>query len=90
MIYACNLAEAGLKDESMVQLTKAVELDPKDAMMMFNAACTFAQLGEIRKSVDMLRDAFKTGYSNFDWVKRDSDIDPIRNDPEYIELMKGK
>lgn len=90
MIYACNLAEAGLKDESMVQLTKAVELDPKDAMMMFNAACTFAQLGEIRKSVAMLRNAFDTGYSNFDWVKRDSDIDPIRNDPEFIELMKGR
>jgi TolB-like protein/Flp pilus assembly protein TadD len=90
MIYACNLAEAGRKDEAVVQLTTAVELDPDDSVMMFNAACTFAQLGENSKSIAMLRGSIDAGNSNFDWVKRDSDLDPIRNDPEYIELMKDK
>jgi TolB-like protein/Flp pilus assembly protein TadD len=90
MIYACNLAEAGRKEESITQLTAAVELDPNDSVMMFNAACTFAQLGEHKKSIEMLRGSIDAGNSNFDWMKRDSDLDPIRSDPEYIDLMKGR
>ncbi|MFI5263299.1 MAG: TPR end-of-group domain-containing protein [Candidatus Kapaibacterium sp.] len=90
MIYACNLAEAGRKEESIAELTTAVNLAPSDAQMMYNASCTYAQLGEKQKSLETLRGSFDAGYSNFSWVKRDSDLDPIRNDAEYIELMKGR
>lgn len=90
IIYACNLAEAGRKEDAVLQLTGAVALDPNDSVMMFNAACTLAQLDEHKKSIEMLKSAIAAGYENFDWLKRDSDLDPIRNDPEFIELLKGR
>jgi hypothetical protein len=58
--------------------------------MLYNGACLFAQLGDVKLSVSTLKEAIEAGHQNFDWIKRDSDLDPIRNDPEYIELMKGR
>jgi tetratricopeptide (TPR) repeat protein len=90
VIFACQLAEAGRKDESLENLTSAIQLNPNDSLLLFNAACTFAQLGELRKSLSTLSASIAAGHENFNWIKRDSDLDPIRNDPEYIELMKDK
>jgi hypothetical protein len=38
----------------------------------------------------MLKDAVTNGYENYEWIKRDPDFESIRNEPGYIELMKGK
>jgi hypothetical protein len=58
--------------------------------MLYNGACLYSQLGEIRLSIGALREAMESGHEEFEWIKRDSDLDPIRSDPEYIEIMKGR
>ncbi|MFI5201005.1 MAG: TIR domain-containing protein [Candidatus Kapaibacterium sp.] len=90
MIYAVELAGVGREAEAKTEGKRASELSPGDALMLYNAACLFSQLGDVRLSVSTLKEAIEAGHENFDWIKRDSDLDPIRNDPEYIELMKDK
>jgi Flp pilus assembly protein TadD len=90
MGYAINLAEAGRFDEAKSEGQSAVESSPGDPLMMYNASCLYAQLGDIRLSIKTLQDAIAAGHEEFEWIKRDSDLDPIREDPEYIELMKGR
>jgi TolB-like protein len=90
MIYAINLARVERLEEAKQEGQKATELSPNDPLMMYNAACLYAQLGEVRLSITALTDAIESGNHNYEWMKRDSDLDPIRNDPEYIELMKDK
>ncbi len=90
MIYATNLARVGRLEESKQEGQKATELSPHDPLMMYNAACLYAQMGEVKLSISALREAIESGNHNYEWMKRDSDLDPIRNDPEYIELMKDK
>jgi TolB-like protein/Flp pilus assembly protein TadD len=90
MIYAVNLARVGRAEEAKQEGQKATELSPSDPLMMYNAACLYGQLGEVRLSISALRDAIESGNHNYEWMKRDSDLDSIRNDPEYIELMKDK
>jgi hypothetical protein len=57
---------------------------------MYNAACVYARLGEKRLAAKTLKDAVDAGQKDFEWIKRDSDLDAIRHEPEYIELMKDK
>ncbi len=90
MFYAIDLAQVGNGTEAKVQAAKALELNPNDPLMLYNAACFYSQMGEKTLAVQTLRNAILAGYENFDWAKRDTDLDPIRNVPEYIELMKGK
>ncbi len=90
MLYAINLARVGRNEEAKQEGKKATELSPNDPLMMYNAACMYAQLGEVKLSIAALGNAIESGNHNYEWMKRDSDLDPIRSDPEYIELMKDK
>ncbi len=90
MYHAAHLAEAGRKEDAIEEGKLALSLSPDDPLMLYNGACFYAQLGEPKLSIQSLRQAITAGHENFDWIKRDSDLDPIRNDPEYIELMKDK
>lgn len=90
MFYAIDLAQVDNREEAKVQAAKALELNPSDPLMLYNAACFYSQMREKDLAIQNLRSAILAGYENFDWAKRDTDLDPIRNEPEYIALMKGK
>ena len=39
-----------------------------------------------RKAIDTLRQAIAAGVTNFGWMRHDPDFEPIRNEPDFIEL----
>jgi serine/threonine protein kinase/tetratricopeptide (TPR) repeat protein len=90
IFYATKLAEDGKTEEAKKEGERALELSPNDTLMLYNVACLHSRLGEKDKSIEFLTRAFEIGYTNYDWLKRDPDLDSIRNEPAYIELMKGK
>ena len=90
IFYATKLAEDGKTEEAKKEGERALELSPNDTLMLYNVACLHSRLGENDKSIEFLSRAFENGYTNYDWLKRDPDLDAIRNEPAFIELMKGK
>jgi serine/threonine protein kinase/Flp pilus assembly protein TadD len=90
MIYGIHLVQVERIEEAKGEAAKALELNPHDSLMLYNGACFYARLGEKRMSLDTLKSAIFAGHANFEWIKRDPDLDSIRNEPEYIELLKGK
>ncbi len=90
MYYAITLAERGRKEEAIREGAAALELSPGDPMMLYNCACLYARLGETGRAVDTLRQAMSGGYENFGWMKHDPDLDSLREDPGFIELMQGR
>jgi adenylate cyclase len=90
MFYAITLLEVGRRDEAIAEGTAALELSPGDSVMLYNGACLYSRLGETRRAVATLRQAVAAGVTNFGWMKHDPDFDPIRNDPEFIELITGQ
>lgn len=90
MFYATDLAQAGRVDEAKVQASKALELSPGDPLMLYNGACFYARMGEGERAMESLKSAVESGFENYEWIKRDADLESIRNDPAYKELMKGK
>ncbi len=90
LYYATTLAEANKIEEAKAEAAKAVELNPTDPLMQYNVACFYAVIGEKKTAIQTLKSAFSAGYQDYEWTKRDSDLDSIRQEPEYIEFMKGK
>jgi Flp pilus assembly protein TadD len=90
MFFAIDLVQVGKRAEAKAEASKALELNPNDPLMLYNAACFYAQMDERRLAVEALRNSVIAGYENFEWAKCDTDLDSLRNEPEYIELMKGK
>ncbi len=90
MFHAVTLAELGRKEEAIREGTQALELSPGDSVMLYNGTCLYSRLGEVKLAVETLRQAMAGGYENFGWMKHDSDLDPIRHDPEFIALMDGR
>ena len=90
MFYAIELAQVGRTEEAKAQAQISLEQSPGDTVSLYNAACFYAQMGEKRLALDTLRNATIAGWVDYEWIKRDTDLDPIRKEPEYIELMKDK
>ena len=90
MFFAIESSEVGKIEQAKAQLARALELSPGDPFILYAAACFYARLGERRLALDALRNAVAAGYSHFEWMKRDPDLENIRNESEYMKLLRGK
>ncbi len=88
MYHAIHLAQAKRFDEAKAEGQKALELNPGDSLMMYNAACLYARLGEKKLAIETLKNAVDNGQEDFEWIKRDPDLDSIREEAGYVELIK--
>jgi serine/threonine protein kinase/Flp pilus assembly protein TadD len=88
--YAIDLAQVGRTDQAKAEVAQALQLSPDDPLMLYNIACVYSQLGEKGLSVKSLRDSIAAGLEDYEWIKRDPDLEAIRQEPGYIELMGGK
>jgi tetratricopeptide (TPR) repeat protein len=86
MFYAVTLCDVGDTVGAIREGDAAIEASPGDSVMLYNAACLYARLGETRRAVDTLRLAIDAGVRNFAWMKNDPDLDSLRDDPEFAAL----
>jgi tetratricopeptide (TPR) repeat protein len=87
--FAIYCAKNGRDQEAKQEAAKALELNPEDPAILYNAACFYAIIGENAKALDLLKEAIEAGFEHIEWLKRDPDFDNIRQEKEFVELMKG-
>jgi tetratricopeptide (TPR) repeat protein len=68
---------------------RALALDPDDAMLLYNIACIKAMAGAREEALDCLERALRAGMRNRGWLEHDSNLDSIRSDPRFAELMRS-
>jgi adenylate cyclase len=90
IFYAIMLQFMGELDEAKSKMLRAIELSPNDSTMLYNAACFYSTAGDNELAIEHLNKAISTGYENYAYIKRDPDLENIRKEPGYLELMKGK
>jgi len=56
----------------------------------YNAACSWALLGDANNATVELTRAIDAGWDDFDHIADDSDFDPIRRDPRFRALLESK
>jgi hypothetical protein len=57
------------------------------ATPLYNLACCEAQAGRHEDAVGHLRLAFERRPSLRDFAQEDTDLDPLRNEPAFLELV---
>jgi serine/threonine protein kinase/tetratricopeptide (TPR) repeat protein len=87
---AVELAALGRTEEALAEGKRALDLSPDDPLMLYNVACVFARLGDVQAAVKSLRTSIAAGLEDYEWLKTDPDFDTIRNEPAFIEILKGK
>jgi TolB-like protein/Tfp pilus assembly protein PilF len=54
---------------------------------VYNAACTYALLGDHDRALAMLDRAVTHGRGNLGWIEHDTDLDPLRGDPRFEAIL---
>ncbi|MDO8502096.1 MAG: hypothetical protein Q7S20_09660 [Gemmatimonadaceae bacterium] len=65
-------------------------MDPDDPSVLYNIACAFSMENQSTEALDALEKALDHGFGHWKWIEHDSDLDPLRNNPAFIELLKRK
>ena len=83
-----NLTLKGRFAESLHIDKLLVQLRPHDPLAHYNLACSFCLLKKTDLALKTLRSAIELGYRDFRYMKEDRDLDPIRNDPRFKQLLR--
>jgi tetratricopeptide (TPR) repeat protein len=87
-LIAVFLAHQGRHDEARAQLTQeAIGLAKADHDMAYWLATAYSQLGEKDLAFKWLERAIKLGNENRPFFEVDKNLEPIRHDPRFDELM---
>jgi hypothetical protein len=81
------LYEAGEHAQVADRLDAVVAASPQYPMLFYNLACCEAQCGRTENALDHLRQAVEMSEEFLGTAKDDSDLDPIRGEPAFQQLI---
>ena len=67
---------------------KLVRLDPANPTAHYNLACSLALCKKRPDALRSLRKALSLGYDDLDWMQQDPDLEILKNDPEFLQLLR--
>jgi Flp pilus assembly protein TadD len=81
---------AGRFDAARADYSKALELDPADSRGYYNMACLHSLQKNAQEACSWLQKAIDHGYSNWEHIKEDTDLENVREAECYRKIMKAK
>ena len=85
---AFALLRLGEREEADEWMQASMAKAPMDSIIQYNAACFYAQEGDIERAFDCLEHCFvKVGNISREWLLHDSDLDTLRDHPRYAEIL---
>jgi TolB-like protein/Flp pilus assembly protein TadD len=85
---ANGLVALGEIERGLEWLERALESEPGEPMLLYNAGCIFAMAGDGERALDCLEDAATAGLKQRGWYENDSNLDSIRAEPRFRELLR--
>ncbi|UVC17881.1 adenylate/guanylate cyclase domain-containing protein [Mesorhizobium onobrychidis] len=87
----CLLADLGEMEHGAEWASRAAAIAGNDLRVLYNLACCYAKLGKAEEAMDCL-ERQATGSPIYvaqttAWMKKDSDLDSLRNHPRYLALI---
>ena len=76
--------------EAVEVFKQILEKDPTDSSSLYNCACAYALLGKKKEAVEYLVRSVEAGYIDFAHIEADPDLDSIRGEEGYKNLIIQK
>jgi eukaryotic-like serine/threonine-protein kinase len=88
-------AQLGQREAAVGDVVRAAEKAPRDGEVLYRAACVYALTSrqaknpgaDRRQAMGYLARALECGFG-FDYVDSDTDLEPLRGEPEFGELQR--
>lgn len=89
--YYIALSYLHLKDyaQSVAHFKVCIEQEPQNVGAHYNLACAYSLKGDSDAAIEHLALAVKYGYNDVEHLEKDSDLENIRSDPRYGELLRS-
>ena len=76
-------------DSAIRNYTRAMEIEPDDGGAYYNMACVYSMLKNTDRACEYLRKAVSHGFNDWDLLKKDDDLNNIRNQQCFREIIKN-
>ncbi|CAN5357438.1 hypothetical protein BH23GEM2_BH23GEM2_15340 [soil metagenome] len=84
---AANLAAVGDADRAVEWAGRGLAIDPEDPMTLYNVACVYALGGRKEAALSCLEKAVDNGFGHKEWVEHDTDLETLRGDSRFQQLV---
>jgi len=81
------LHQSGRTEEGRQMAERALAMRPDDWSALYNAACFYSNIGEHERALDLLERALSHGGGYLEWMRHDTDLDPLRGLPRFQALL---
>jgi formylglycine-generating enzyme required for sulfatase activity len=101
VVVAANLGEG--QEEGVANLESALKQHPNDPGLHYDAACAYALAAQalartdrsrsashVERAIGLLQSAIRKGFTDYDRVQDDFELDPIRERPGFAEIIEGR
>jgi len=88
--YAFTLLRLDRLEEAKKEMQKGIEQNPKDPIIIYNAACFYTLIDDKPTAIKNLKTAIANGFENYDYMRHDPDLNNLKEEPDFIKLMQGK
>lgn len=86
---ANGLIGLGKKKRGLEWLQHALQLDPDDPLILYNAGCIYAMLGFTDLAMTCLEKTVAAGLLHREWFEKDSNLNSLRVHPRFEELLSS-
>lgn len=86
---AGRLYQEGRYEEAADLAREVVEANPQYPTLLYNLACCESLAGRKADSIEHLRLAIEASDQVRPYLEKDSDLDPLRDEPEFRALLAG-
>jgi tetratricopeptide (TPR) repeat protein len=82
-----ELHQSGRYLQSIPAFAHAAEFGYRPATTLYNIACGFARLNDKENALTWLERALANGFNRADLLRSDSDLDSLRSDPRFQQII---
>lgn len=78
----------GLIQKGLELDERLISLCPNDPTVFYNLSCSYSLLSRVEDSLKALKQAIELGYCDLYHMLTDKDLQNIRNDPAFLDLVE--
>src|SRR5471030_405201 len=83
-----HYTQRGRFNEGLKVDERLARLDPENALVFYNLACSYSLTEQFDRAAFALEKALSLGYRDFAWLAKDPDLKKFRAQPAYQDLKE--